>query len=504
MSKHVTAAVLILILGVALILGYRFAQPLLRDLEQRMSSDAGEVKATLRVGVDNWIGYFPLCSQRLAQRLRREGIALRCIEDRADYRERLAALSRGELELAVATVDAYLKNGAALDYPASIIAVLDESAGGDALVAVRDQASTLDQLKAKPELKIAYTAGSPSEHLLRSVSAHFGLPQWANRSSRVEVDGSSAALAQLRRGDVAAAVLWEPDVSSALADPRYVKLIGTDETERLIVDVLLASRNQVTAQPELIQAVISAYFETLEDYLEQPEQLAADVRSERELDSAQVSAMLAGVRFANLADNAKLWFGSGARQEALVRAIDSTVRVLVTTGALDSNPLPDGDPYRLTNRQFVAAIERNATTRSTAGAASFAELDDAGWARLVEIATLRLETIGFQRGTSLLDSDAEDALKLIAERLAHYPRHRLLVKGHTSTRGDSAANLELSAQRARAVVEHLIAVHGLDPNRLRAVGYGGSRPLPREPDESNRAYDYRLPRVEFALLSEPL
>jgi hypothetical protein len=36
------------------------------------------------------------------------------------------------------------------------------------------------------------------------------------------------------------------------------------------------------------------------------------------------------------------------------------------------------------------------------------------------------------------------------------------------------------------------------------VGYGASKPLPRQPDESERAYDYRLPRVELALVSEVL
>jgi hypothetical protein len=34
------------------------------------------------------------------------------------------------------------------------------------------------------------------------------------------------------------------------------------------------------------------------------------------------------------------------------------------------------------------------------------------------------------------------------------------------------------------------------------VGYGGERPLKRVQDESDRAYQYRLPRVELYLASE--
>ena len=44
----------------------------------------------------------------------------------------------------------------------------------------------------------------------------------------------------------------------------------------------------------------------------------------------------------------------------------------------------------------------------------------------------------------------------------------------------------------------------MDPNRLRIVGYGSEKPLPRLPDESERAYGYRLPRVELSLVSEVL
>jgi hypothetical protein len=42
----------------------------------------------------------------------------------------------------------------------------------------------------------------------------------------------------------------------------------------------------------------------------------------------------------------------------------------------------------------------------------------------------------------------------------------------------------------------------MDADRIRALGFGSAQPLPRLPDESDRAYAYRLPRVEFALVSE--
>jgi flagellar motor protein MotB len=52
------------------------------------------------------------------------------------------------------------------------------------------------------------------------------------------------------------------------------------------------------------------------------------------------------------------------------------------------------------------------------------------------------------------------------------------------------------------VVRYLIAVHAIEPDRLHAEGLGASQPLTRKPGESERAYRYRLPRVEFVLLEE--
>jgi outer membrane protein OmpA-like peptidoglycan-associated protein len=78
------------------------------------------------------------------------------------------------------------------------------------------------------------------------------------------------------------------------------------------------------------------------------------------------------------------------------------------------------------------------------------------------------------------------------------------VKGHTGLSGDPDANRALSAERARAVAEFFIATYDVDPNRIRALGFGASQPLPRLPDETDRAYGYRLPRVEFALVGERL
>jgi outer membrane protein OmpA-like peptidoglycan-associated protein len=81
----------------------------------------------------------------------------------------------------------------------------------------------------------------------------------------------------------------------------------------------------------------------------------------------------------------------------------------------------------------------------------------------------------------------------------NYPDTRVVVRGHTGPGNDEQECLKLSQQRAEAVVQRLIAVHGISPNRVKAQGKGFSQPPERRPGENQRAYMYRRPRVEFVL-----
>ena len=81
--------------------------PLLQDARaDRHLRRARHQGPKLTIGVDNWIGYFPLCSGEMRKRMRTAGYVLACDDDKADYRDAHAALKRGELQFAVATVDA--------------------------------------------------------------------------------------------------------------------------------------------------------------------------------------------------------------------------------------------------------------------------------------------------------------------------------------------------------------------------------------------------------------
>jgi outer membrane protein OmpA-like peptidoglycan-associated protein/DNA-binding transcriptional LysR family regulator len=513
MNKHLKIFLGLLVVGVVTIGALRLLLPYWSASQQRSTSDAAATRGVLRIGVDNWIGYFPLCSPQMRRNLRNHGYTLKCIDDAADYAKRFDRLADGELDFAVATVDSWLLNGSDRGYPGVIIAVIDESKGGDAIVARGERIADLNGLARGDGLKIAFTPASPSEHLLKSINAHFdlGLYDRGNRAWQSPSDGSSAALEQLLEGEVDAAVLWEPDVSRALAKGGMVKLVGTEDTDKLIVDILIAGRRLVSQDAQAAQALLDAWFETLEGYRVSQGALIQDIRDETELDGNQIGPMLDGVAWAGLAENGTLWFDVLQHQaiggDGLIEAIQAAAQVLVDNGDFDRSPVPGDDPYRLTSKQFIQQLYQRtypngaSVSRENSLSGDFKPLSDQAWAAMRRVGTLKVEPISFRRGTGLLDLAGKRTIDMIVERLRRYPSFRILVEGHTGLAGDAQQNLKLSLSRAKAVTRYLRVTYNIDDDRLRAVGYGASKPLPRQPGESNRAYSYRLPRVEVSLLS---
>lgn len=518
MNKTIKGAIIIVILVVVGSVGVKLLLPLFEASRQKATSDAIKTKGKIRVALDNWIGYFPLRSTEMKNLMRQSGWNLICEDDNAAYGKRMERLKNGEIDMAVATVDSFILNSAPFHFPGIIVMVIDESAGGDAILARRDRVASLDALKGQSDIKVAFTPDSPSHHFAKATADHFNAPELLPKGDlRIETDGSSAACQKLLKGETDIAICWEPDVTRALNKKSIVKLMGTEDTERLIVDILVAGRDFVQEHPEAIKLLLSNYFKALKKYRDNPDLLLKQVKKSTGLNDKAVETMLKGVKWVNFNENCENWFGissfGGFANEGLIATIDATVNILVNSGDFSQNPIPDADPYRLTNSSFletlftqgVAGFTRprdSDSANANSIEARFEALTDAKWDQLKEVGTLKVDPIVFQHGAYELDIIAKKVVDKAVKRLKHYPHFRMVIKGHTGTRGNPDENRRLSQERAQAVARYLTVVYNVDPNRLRAIGLGGSQPLPRKPDESFRAWNYRLPRVELVLAKE--
>lgn len=79
--------------------------------------------------------------------------------------------------------------------------------------------------------------------------------------------------------------------------------------------------------------------------------------------------------------------------------------------------------------------------------------------------------------------------------LRQHPELKLVIEAHTDDIGGHRYNMELSQQRALAVMEHLIENEVL-PERLVPIGHGKNQPIASNKTEEGRALNRR---VEFRM-----
>lgn len=165
-------------------------------------------------------------------------------------------------------------------------------------------------------------------------------------------------------------------------------------------------------------------------------------------------------------------------QEKVLREGQLTERALIdalTPPAPASPALPPaaatsggdgGDALR--PRGFKAVVTPAAPVAATAHAGvAAAAVSPAGRASIL---------VTFVTDSAELTARAREALDVLgsamkSDRLAAL---RFTIEGHADPRGGEDYNLRLSAARAQAVRDYLIARHGLAPERVAAVGRGAS------------------------------
>lgn len=480
--------------------------------EELAQSAAGELNRAVRIAGDPWSGYFVMRSEKFHNMLLASKIRY-TYESVEDLQERFNGLKEGKYDVVVGTIDGYTLNGLKADYPGVISWVIDESFGGDALVG-GPKVQTIDDLDSLADLaKIAYAEGYPSEHLLNAV-----ITQFKKKVKPVPVKASSDALEQLKAGKVDAAVLWEPDTSNAEKEIKGSKvLISTKEMVEFIVDVGIVSKKAMSKDPALVDDVLGAYFATLKYYQADPARMTDAIAKDAKVPMDTAQKIQQGIRFVNLADNAFHWFGVGGPDatEKVSRIVRETIEIQRAQSRLPTNPLPD--PFTIINRTALERAMKGGAAGPLADkikvqpstpapapkeSIAYAPMTPDQWEKAEKVGTLDVAPIYFSGGSSDLAPEDQKFIDEVAKKLAHYPRLRLRVLGHTSPGGDAKASLALSEERAKVVTDYIAKAHQIPAPRLQAVGRGGTEPLSQRQGESPRSYSTRCQRVEFVLVSE--
>jgi len=112
--------------------------------------------------------------------------------------------------------------------------------------------------------------------------------------------------------------------------------------------------------------------------------------------------------------------------------------------------------------------------------------------------TLILENVYFDHNKYSIQATSFPVLEQLVALLLERPSLALEIQGHTDDTGTPAFNMELSEQRAKAVVAFLVNA-GIDASRLAAKGFGTTQAIADNEGEAGRQLNRR---VEIKVLAQ--
>ncbi len=271
-------------------------------------------------------------------------------------------------------------------------------------------------------------------------------------------------------------MVWEPYVTKILENPNTHILADSSKFRGYIVDVLVAERDFLRKNEQVVLDILGCYFRAAYHYRDSMVELVLDDarRSGEPLSQPQAENLVQGIWWKNTQENfAHFGLQPGQSTQLLEDMIDNITRVLLRSHVINQDPTK-GQPTQLF---FDKPLQQLQTNNFHPGLSSEQVRDDkivlpkltaAEWERLVPIGTLNVEQLVFARGTDQLIPSSKAHLDDLVDTLNSLPQAYVLVLGNASQRGDAEANKALAGRRAATAEQYLISA-GIDPNRIRSV-----------------------------------
>jgi peptidoglycan-associated lipoprotein len=87
---------------------------------------------------------------------------------------------------------------------------------------------------------------------------------------------------------------------------------------------------------------------------------------------------------------------------------------------------------------------------------------------------IRMPKVLYDLGKSTLRNESKDSLNFLFDIMKNNPTTVVELSSHTDSRGKAASNMTLSTARAQSCVDYLVNEKGINPNRIKAKGYGAN------------------------------
>ena len=103
--------------------------------------------------------------------------------------------------------------------------------------------------------------------------------------------------------------------------------------------------------------------------------------------------------------------------------------------------------------------------------------------------------VNFATDSDVITSAYRGEVERVAAFMKKAPGSLAYIEGHTDSTGAEAYNQQLSLRRAQAVADRLVNDYGIAKNRVKAEGYGESRPVATNKTKEGRRENRRVVAV---------
>jgi NitT/TauT family transport system substrate-binding protein len=343
------------------------------------------------IGLGPWIGFGPLYLAQEKGFFKDAGIEteLTVITGLA---ERNSALKSGKIDALAAPVD-YFVSAAGNRLDTEIVMAIDESVGGDGIVA-KKYIKSFQDLRGK---KVAFQRGLPSEFFVRALLQKNGM----SLTDLKEIDMETAlAGAAFIKGDVDAAVVWEPWLTRATEKGKGYVLASTKEHPNLIVDCLAFNQKVVDQSPEDVQKIVNAVLKAI-DYWEKNTKEANKIMAPFfQVDAAKYAEILSGAEFTNLTRN-RQYFGTKENPGQIFTVAKQASDIWLKAGMIQDAVIPNS----IVSTKFVdgASLQANALPSPPIPSERQQEID---WKDIVSIISSITDIAGFFPAITIFISSA--------------------------------------------------------------------------------------------------
>ena len=434
--------------------------------------DASDGLPTYVCGADAFGSYFTLQQMQMSGKDIAHGFHLGIIPffltDDYDITEeqRTALLDSGQWNCLLTTLDSV-----ALSSPGVITAIVDESAGADQLWG-RD-IDTINDLAGK---RIAFARDSVGEYF---VYYALSIAQLSPRSqvTLVPQDSVEDAIDVFNSGQADVVSAWEPNIYDA--EQSGGEELLSSEQLRIVIDVIVTSRQSIQTNADLVQNFHNAWFDTLKAQVEDFDTAASQIASWGNNDWTFVYAETASDDFNIWLENvAQADLGDNSFVMRDTRPIISRLEIARRVWAASDVNIPNDNVEDLVNGGFVlraadqASLQPNGKpVNDTFSISAQVDLSGVATDAAATLAVLPCRSFDFLPESTELTLESRRILdNCVVPTMSQSIGLLLRVRGSSAWPAndppyEEADILEVAEGRAQSVVDYLVS-QGIDPARF--------------------------------------